>query len=56
MPYMYCNQEGCNETVKLPSEYCVNHKPTKKVVRVEELLTTKVDEAQEITNPNNTTK
>lgn len=29
MPYMYCNQEGCNETVKLPERYCAKHKPAK---------------------------
>lgn len=29
MPYMYCNQEGCNETVKLPENYCAKHKPAK---------------------------
>ena len=27
MPYMYCNQEGCNETVKLPAQYCAKHQP-----------------------------
>lgn len=29
MPYMYCNQQGCNETVKLPSKYCAKHQPLK---------------------------
>lgn len=29
MPYMYCNQQGCNETVKLPAQYCAKHKPSK---------------------------
>lgn len=29
MPFMYCNQEGCNETVKLPAQYCAKHKPAK---------------------------
>ncbi len=29
MPYMYCNQEGCNETVKLPAQYCAKHQPLK---------------------------
>lgn len=29
MPYMYCNQEGCNETVKLPAQYCAKHKRLK---------------------------
>lgn len=28
MPYMPCNQSECNETVKLPSQYCAKHKPT----------------------------
>lgn len=27
MPYMYCNHQGCNETVKLPANYCAKHKP-----------------------------
>lgn len=25
MPYMYCNQSGCNETVKVPAQYCAKH-------------------------------
>lgn len=25
MPYMYCNKQGCNETVKLPNKYCHKH-------------------------------
>lgn len=29
MPYMYCNQQGCNETVKLPAQYCAKHQPSK---------------------------
>lgn len=29
MPYMYCNHTGCNETVKLPAQYCAKHKPAK---------------------------
>lgn len=29
MPYMFCNQQGCNETVKLPAQYCAKHKPAK---------------------------
>ena len=27
MPYMYCNHSGCNETVKLPAQYCAKHQP-----------------------------
>lgn len=29
MPYMYCNHSGCNETVKLPAQYCAKHQPAK---------------------------
>ena len=29
MPYMFCNQEGCNETVKLPAQYCAKHQRLK---------------------------
>lgn len=29
MPYMYCNHQGCNETVKLPAQYCAKHTPKK---------------------------
>lgn len=26
---MFCNHEECNETVKLPAQYCAKHKPAK---------------------------
>lgn len=29
MPFMYCNHSGCNETVKLPAQYCAKHQPSK---------------------------
>ena len=29
MPFMYCNHSGCNETVKLPEQYCAKHQPLK---------------------------
>lgn len=29
MPYMFCNQQGCNETVKLPAQYCAKHQRLK---------------------------
>lgn len=29
MPYMPCNQSECNETVKLPAQYCAKHQPSK---------------------------
>lgn len=28
MPYMYCNHTGCNETVRLPLRYCIEHTDT----------------------------
>lgn len=38
MPYMYCNQSGCNETVKVPAQYCAKH-----MVKSVGDLTVKVD-------------
>ena len=29
MPFMFCNHSGCNETVKLPAQYCAKHQPAK---------------------------
>lgn len=29
MPFMFCNHEGCNETVQLPNNYCHKHAPKK---------------------------
>lgn len=29
MAYMYCNHSGCNETVKVPAQYCTKHQPKK---------------------------
>ena len=29
MPYMFCQHSGCNETVKLPAQYCAKHQPAK---------------------------
>lgn len=26
---MFCNHSGCNETVKLPAQYCAKHQPAK---------------------------
>lgn len=29
MAYMYCNHADCNETVKVPNQYCYKHTPKK---------------------------
>ena len=29
MPYMFCQHSGCNETVKLPAQYCAKHQSAK---------------------------
>ena len=29
MPYMFCNHSGCNDTVKLPAQYCTKHQTLK---------------------------
>lgn len=39
MPFMFCNHAGCNETVKLPAQYCAKHQPAK----LSESLTVNVD-------------
>lgn len=40
MPYMYCQHNGCNETVKLPAQYCAKHmvKPAVKTEDTVELM------------------
>lgn len=38
MPFMYCNHQGCNETVKLPAQHCAKHQP-----KTAKDLTLKVD-------------
>ena len=38
MPYMFCNHEGCNETVKLPANYCVKHTPFEQDIKASDLL------------------
>lgn len=53
MPYMYCNHQGCNETVKVPQQYCAKHMvklDTDKVVK--QLLTDK----ESTSKTNKTTK
>lgn len=37
MAYMYCNQEGCNETVKLPNKYCYTHTPFEQDIKASDL-------------------
>lgn len=52
MPYMYCNQQGCNETVKLPAQYCAKHQPAK----VSESINVDVDKVSKSMNTKKTTK
>lgn len=52
MPYMYCNQQGCNETVKLPEHYCAKHKPTK----LPESMTAEQSEDKIVVKTKKTTK
>lgn len=54
MPYMYCNQQGCNETVKLPNKYCAKHndiKPLQDTTHLDLL-----DKANKTMNTKKTTK
>ena len=37
MPFMYCQHNGCNETIKVPNKYCDKHK-VKQAVKTEEAV------------------
>lgn len=66
MPYMFCNHEGCNETVKLPANYCAKHQrlkvpyPLPEPESVKQLQDTKhldlLDKANKTMNTKKTTK
>lgn len=56
MAYMYCNHEGCNETVKLPNKYCYKHTPKKAAVKLDELVSTQVEEVKSLNTKSNKTK
>lgn len=57
MAYMYCNQEGCNETVKLPEHYCVKHTPFEQDIKASDLtLNVAVDKDNKSMNTKKTTK
>lgn len=49
---MYCNQQGCNETVKLPAQYCAKHKPAK----LSDSIKVDVDKVSKSMNTKKTTK
>lgn len=51
MPYMFCQHSGCNETVKLPAQYCVKHQPLKvsDSIKVEQPTDKSVVRAKETT-------
>lgn len=56
MPYMYCNQQGCNETVKLPNKYCYKHTPFEQDIKASDLtIKVDVDKANKIMNTKKTT-
>ena len=52
MPFMYCNHPGCNETVKLPAQYCAKHQPGK----LSESIKVDVDKVSKSMNTKKTTK
>ena len=52
MPYMYCNKQGCNETVKLPAQYCAKHQPAK----LSDSVKVDVDKVSKSMNTKKTTK
>lgn len=57
MPFMFCNHEGCNETVQVPNKYCHKHTPKKATVKLDEFISTHVEDVKSInTKPNKTKK
>ena len=57
MPYMYCNKQGCNETVKLPAQYCSKHTPFEQDIKASYLtLKGDVDKVSKSMNTKKTTK
>lgn len=63
MPFMYCNHSGCNETVKLPAQYCAKHKTLKVPEPLPTLESTTLSDpfnveisAKELKNTKKTTK
>lgn len=57
MPYMYCNQSGCNETVKLPANYCAKHQPFEQDIKASDLtIKVDVDKVSKSVNTKKTTK
>lgn len=56
MPYMYCNHAGCNETVKLPAQYCAKHTPKKASVKLDEFVSTQVEDVESLNTKSNNTK
>lgn len=56
MPYMYCNHAGCNETVQLPNNYCPKHTPKKATVKLDEFVSTQVEDVESLNTKSNKTK
>ena len=55
MPYMFCQHSGCNETVKLPAQYCTKHQPLK-VPESDLTIKVDVDKVSKSMNTKKTTK
>ena len=52
MPYMFCQHSGCNETVKLPAQYCAKHQ----ALKVSDSIKVDVDKVSKSMNTKKTTK
>lgn len=56
MPYMYCNHSECNETVQLPNKYCHKHTPKKETVKLDEFVSTQVEDVKSLNTKSNKPK
>lgn len=56
MPFMFCNHAGCNETVHLPNKYCYKHTPKKAAVKLDEFVSTQVEDVKSLNTKSNKTK
>ncbi len=56
MPFMPCKHADCNETVQVPNKYCYKHTPKKAAVKLDELVSTQVEEVKSLNTKSNKTK
>ena len=56
MPYMYCNHSECNETVQVHNKNCYKHTPKKAAVKLDEFVSTQVEDVKSLNTNSNKPK